>query len=180
MLFNRGAFNRSTFNRDSSSTAAFYGSVSWVRDLTSSQPLWTIAPMSADTDITFTPSAFLTLYIPFEGSTGMTYASSTDRRMWSNLALEGSTGIVFDVEGAMQNSHTYSFSLVGLNLQPNGSVVIDTDTLDIFVNGILNVTAWQHGGEFFELAANQNNNIQVYTDGDGHGTLSVQWKDRWY
>ena len=180
MLFNRGAFNRSAFNRDSSTSAALYGAITWQRDLTSSQPLWTVAPISGSTGITFTPSASLTLYIPFNGSTGITYTSGTDRRMYSDLALTGSTGIRFDAEGSMQNSHTYSFSLVGLNLQSGGSVVIDTDTLDIFVNGILNVTAWQHGGEFFELAANQDNNLQVYTDGDGNGSLSVQWKDRWY
>lgn len=180
MLFNHGAFNRSTFNRESSSTAALYGIISWTRDASSSQPLWTVAPISGSADINFNVSGFLGAFVPFEGETGMTYTSGTDRRMWSKLALSGSTGIVFGVEGQMNNSHTFSFSLVGLNLQSGGSVVIDTDTLDIFVNGVLNVMAWQHGGEFFELAANQDNNIQVYTDGDGHGTLTVQWKDRWY
>lgn len=180
MLFNHGAFNRSTFNRETGNAAALYGVITWVRDLTSNKPLWTVAPMNGSTGVAFAMNGYLGLYIPLTGSTGLVYTSGTDRRMWSNLALTGSTGIAFDVEGQMQNSHTYSFSLMGLNLQPYGSVVIDTDTLDIFVNGVLNVTAWQHGGEFFELAPNQDNNIQVYTDGDGNGDLTVQWKDRWY
>lgn len=181
MLFNRGAFNRSTFNRDSGgNSAAYYGGIDWVFALVSAQPLQTVAPLSGSTDISFTTSGTLTYFIPFTGSTGITFASSTDRRMWSNLALTGHTGIVFDAEASMQNSHTYSFSLTGLNLQAGQSVVIDTDTLDIFVNGVLNVTSWVHGGEFFELAAGQDNNIQVYTDGDGNGDITVQWKDRWY
>ena len=181
MLFNRGAFNRSEFNRDSGgNNAAYYGGVEWKFGLVSSQPLQTVAPLSGSTDIAFTTSGTLTYFIPLTGSTGITFASSTNRRMWSDLALRGSTGIIFGAEASMQNSHTYSFTLMGLNLQPSGSVVIDTDTLDIFVNGVLNVTSWVHGGEFFELAAGQDNNIQVYTDGDGNGDITIQWKDRWY
>lgn len=180
MLFNHGAFNRSTFNRDTGgSSAVYYGEINWKWGASSTQPLYTNVPMTGTTNMTYTASAELSAIVPFSGSAGMTYASGTDRRMWSNLAMTGATSIIFDVDGALQNSHTYSFTLSGLDLQSGGSVVIDTDTLDIFVNGVLNVMCWQHGGEFFELAQGENN-IQVYTDGDGNGDLTVQWRDRWY
>lgn len=180
MLFNRGAFNRSTFNRDSGgSGAAYYGEINWKWGATSTQPLYTNVPMTGAADISFGATGSLAAVVPFSGATGMTYTSGTDRRMWSNIALTGATSITFSAEGSLQNSHTYSFTLSGLNLAPGGSVVIDTDTLDIFVNGVLNVMVWQHGGEFFELSPGDND-IQIYTDGDGSGDLTVQWKDRWY
>ena len=180
MLFNRGAFNRSTFNRDEGNSAsAYYGDISWAWGALASQPLYTNVPMTGAADITFTATGDLTAIVPLSGTGGITYVSGTNRRMWANLALTGATSITFSVDGQLQNSHTYSFTLSGLNLQPGGSVVIDTDTLDIFINGVLNVMCWQHGGEFFELSPGENN-IQIYTDGDGSGELTVQWKDRWY
>ena len=180
MLFNRGAFNRSTFNRDTGgSNPAMYGGATLTWGVYSTQPLYTNIPLSGAADLTYTTSGTITAIVPFSGTAGMVYTSGTDRRMWSDLALSGATSITFSVAGAIQNSHTFSFTLSGLDLQSGGSVVIDTDTLDIFVNGILNVMCWQHGGEFFELSPGDND-IQVYTDGDGNGELTIQWKDRWY
>ena len=82
----------------------------------------------------------------------------------------GGTGQVLTV-------HAYSLSLDGLNLAPGQTVIIDTDTLDIYVNGQYNVQVWQ-GGEFFQLAPGDNV-LQVYTDG-GAGQVTVEWEDRWY
>lgn len=181
MLFNQQAlFNRSAFNRASTGSSALSGTMQWNFDAAATQPLRTPVPLEGATEITYTTDGKMTVTVLMGNiSASIVFDAATTERLRSQLKLDGSTGIAFDANGELINSHAYSITLKGLNLAPSGTVIIDTDTLDIFVNGVLNVMCWQSGGEFFELASGENN-IQVYTDGDGSGELTVQWKDRWY
>ena len=181
MQFSRNAlFNRSTFNRSSEGSAALTGVMPWLFDAVATQPLRTNVPYEGTTSLSYASSGDLTVTVLMGNiASSITFNAQTSERLRSQLKLDGVTGITFDLDGSLQNSHAYSMTLSGLNLAPSGTVIIDTDTLDIFVNGVLNVMCWQSGGEFFELASGENN-IQVYTDGDGSGELTVQWKDRWY
>jgi len=69
--------------------------------------------------------------------------------------------------------------LQGLNLPPGGELIIDTDVLEVLLNGIPDVDAVTGDSEFFQLRPGANRII--FMDGETARNLSVTmvWSNRW-
>lgn len=86
----------------------------------------------------------------------------------------------FSVDAAsIRIDETEELALNGINLYPGDTLIIDTDQLDVQVNGEMDVESWVSGSVFFPLKPG-GNIIQVFTNPSGvQLQISVQWADRY-
>ena len=78
----------------------------------------------------------------------------------------------------LRSYETEQMTLQGLNLKPGQTLVIDTDTLEIEIDGEPRVDCWVTGGTFFQFRSGDNQ--LVFTDDANSRDLSVTvvWADR--
>lgn len=183
MQFNRSKFNHGLFNRTDTGEVALYGGITWLVGANAASGLETVAPVSGSASITYGVGATTEGYvmsIPLTGNTGISFTGTNGNMELWTIYYNAPTGITFAVSGSLRNNDATSFTLEGLNLATGESVTIDTDTLEIFVRGQQDLTAWVTGGDWFKLSAG-NNDIEVYTDTEETDLdITVQWQDRWY
>lgn len=180
MLFNRGAFNKSFFNRTQvvqPEPSALYGSAG-LRFVSSVAPggYKLNLPLRGSASLSFSAVAALDFSKPLTGSAGISFGAAA-QALRIRILLSGTSGIIFGVSGQLLNTHAYSLTMSGLSLPPGGTVVVDMDNLDVFVDGVYNVAVYE-SGEFFKLQPGENE-IEIYSDG-GAGEASVEWESRWY
>lgn len=177
MLFNRAAFGSGLFNRtEQEITPTGLAGEAGIRFFVESLGLRTTVPLTGETGITFGLQGDIIMTVPMTGETGITFGV-TSPVLRVRLAIEGETGITFGAEGQLLSVHAYSISFSGLNLLPGQTLIVDMDALDVFVNGIYNVSVYQNG-EFFQLTPGENV-IEFYSDAGG-GEATVEWESRWY
>lgn len=72
-----------------------------------------------------------------------------------------------------------TLQLIGINLPPGGSIIVDTDLLSVFLNGIEDVSSVTTDSVFFELGPGDNE-VSILTD-EEEQTLRVTpiWQNRW-
>lgn len=81
--------------------------------------------------------------------------------------------------GSLRTDQSEEFSLQGINLKPGQVLIIDTDQLDIQIDGESIIDAWVSGGTFFQLM-NGGNIIQIYDNVSSRALhVTVQWADRY-
>ena len=177
MLFNRAGFNSGLFNRTRQEiTPTGLTGETGILFYVTAQGLRTTVPLTGETGITFSLQGDILMTVPLTGETGIAFGV-TSPALRARLAIEGETGITFGAEGQLLSVHAYSISFSGLNLQPGQTLIVDMDTLDVFVNGSYNVSVYQ-SGEFFQLTPGENL-IEFYSNAGG-GEATVEWESRWY
>lgn len=81
--------------------------------------------------------------------------------------------------GTLRNDTSDEIVLEGVNLAPGHSLIIDTDTLDVYIDGISNVDVWVTGSTFFQLQ-NGNNAIRFYDNKSSRQLgVTILWADRY-
>ena len=70
-------------------------------------------------------------------------------------------------------------ALANLNFRPGDTITIDTETLDVFINGEPDVDCWVTGSDFFKLGRGVNT-LTFYDDvSERELEVTVIWADRW-
>lgn len=79
----------------------------------------------------------------------------------------------------IRSQESEELTLEGINLRPGSILVIDTDTLDVEVDGVPRVDAWVLGSTFFQLKKGEN--ILTFSDNAQRRNLAttVVWADRY-
>jgi len=180
-MFNKSLFNRALFNRNASDNSSLYATISIGYDMQ-------VAPLKALIKLPETSLSYrariefdnLGLLVPIPIVT-----------MDASFNLSGSlyvfvpiswvvTGAEFFLSaGAVRTMESDKMTLEGLNLKPGQTVIIDTDTLDIEVDGEVRVDCWVTGGAFFQFKAGDN--LLKFSDNSANRMLNVTvlWADRY-
>ena len=179
MYFGRSAFNRSFFNRAVTKNNELSGRI---------QVNYTLSTIGYSSQVPFNGRAGSTYYVsaanwfvdmPFSGSVRQIY--NVIGKNTVDLVITGAVaGMVFAVSGTLRLDDSQSISLDGVDLAPGDTIIIDTDTLDVLVNGVNRIDVFQQGGEFFMLKPGVNI-IEVYTDQETTPlTMTVVYQSRWF
>lgn len=179
-MFGKAAFNRTLFNKGSTSMALFVNIRSAFK-LDSPRMSATIdvgeQSIRAKYDMALPTMSFK---VPI-GAVDVRSAFSVSAVLAAKVNLRPvDMTAVFTVEAAsLRLDETEEFSLNDVNLFPGDTLIIDTDQLDIWVNGEMDVESWVSGGVFFQLKPG-GNIIQVYTSPSGvELEITIQWSDRY-
>ena len=179
MLFNRNSFNRDTFNRSSgTSSGLLAGSARLVFDATAE--IHSTAPMQGAAGIIFGVDGNLVSTRPY----GQTVAGIEFDGVATITAdayyKDAEIGITFDATAsAIRISNDTELALEGLNFKPGDTIIIDTETLDVFINGEPDVASWVVGSDFFQLEKGTNA-LTFYDNANNRElTVTVLWADRW-
>lgn len=178
MLFNRNSFNRDTFNRSSGAAAGLLAGAARVVFDANGQ-IHSMAPLQGVTGIAFDANGNLVSTRPY-GDT----VAGIDFDGVANLAADaycsGSAGIVFDaIASAIRVNNDTELALEGLTFAPGDTIIIDTETLDIFINGEPDVASWVVGSNFFQFEKGTNA-LTFYDNATSRElTVTVLWADRW-
>ncbi|MCL2751871.1 MAG: phage tail family protein [Firmicutes bacterium] len=180
-MFNKAPFNRAAFNRHSTVGASMYATIiseyGMLVSPIKAQAKLPEMTVSARYRVEVGPLGFLVplplVTIPSE------YAVLGQLSAYIHIP-----GVTIDAEygvtvGAIRTAETDQMTLEGLNLEPGQTLIIDTDTLDIEVDGVVRVDCWVTGGSFFQLKAGDN--TLKFTDNAGERELlaTVLWADRY-
>ena len=179
-MFGKASFNKSLFNKGSTSMALFIN----VRSSYSMDEALVSALIDAgeqsirsqfDMDL---PT--MSFKVPL-GAVNVTSKFSSRARIFAYVNLQPvDVHSAFSVDAAsIRLDETEELSLNGIHLFPGDTLIIDTDQLDVQVNGEMDVESWVSGSVFFPLKPG-GNIIQVYTSPSGvQLEISVQWADRY-
>lgn len=179
MLFNRGFFNEGTFNRSGDSASAeFFGNISWNLAGAAAQGLKTVAPLRGTAALSFNSSARIGRYVQLP-QTQAAWGWGASGTIGIILNLQCTSGITFDMSGGLGTISIEELFLTGLNLHPGETVTIDTDFLNILVNGAPRVDVWRRGSEWIKLMPGQNE-LQFMNDSGSSMSVEVEWHDRWW
>lgn len=101
--------------------------------------------------------------------------------LWAKVPLSAATMLsemAFSAK-AIRTSESEEMVLEGLNLAPGQMLIIDTDTLEIEVDGVVRVDCWVTGGSFFQFR--NGTNTLTFTDNAARRNLrvTVLWADRY-
>lgn len=93
---------------------------------------------------------------------------------------EGTIGISFDATAtAIRIANDKEIALTNLDFKPGDVITIDTETLDVFINGEPDVDCWVTGSDFFKLGRGVNT-LTFYDDvSERDLEVTVIWADRW-
>lgn len=179
-MFGKAPFNRTLFNKGSTSMV-LYASVRVYYD-TNEPRLATLVDLGeqyvrAQFDMA-NPS--LSFKVPLN-TVEIKSAFTVSAELFAKVNLQPTEiNVVFDFDAtSLRTEGAEEFSLNDINLLPGEVLIIDTDQLDIQVNGVADVESWVSGGVFFQLKPG-GDIIQVYTNpSDVTLEVSVQWSDRY-
>lgn len=179
MYFSRGAFNRSPFNRSGEASTELSGRVQVTYGVTAKGYTSPVLLSGSAGRVYGVSVAAVQTDIPFSGSTGQIYAVKGTPIMDIVYGV-AQIDTFYTASGSLRLDDSQSFSLDGLNLAPGDTVIIDTDSLDVLVNGVNNIDVFQQGGVFFQLKPG-NNVIEVYSDQESNPlSLTVVYQGRWF
>lgn len=102
-------------------------------------------------------------------------------RLWAKIPLHR-TAATSEFElllKSVRTAESEEMVLEGLNLRPGQTLVIDTDTLEIYVDDQPRVDCWVTGGSFFQLK--NGDNMLSFSDNAARRNLHVTviWSDRY-
>lgn len=179
MLFNKEAFNNGLFNVGNSASSTLAGSVSMKFELST-------GGLQAKRNLIGSSSMMFGSLVEFEA---LAYINQAEIGMMFIVSAEGGvllyiaplqTGMQYSLNGQINLSDNDSFELEGLSVAPGGTVIIDTDTLDIFINNIADVTSWVTGGQFFMLNPGDNEIVVTSNNPTQNLEVTIVWANRWY
>lgn len=179
MLFNRNSFNRDTFNRSSGASSGLLAGAARIVFDAQSQGIHSTAPMRGTVEFIFTADGNLVSTRPYGDTVaGIEFTAAAPLR--ADCFCSGETGITFDATASnIRVNDDTELSLEGLNFKPGDTIIIDTETMDIFVNGEPDVSSWVVGSDFFDLMKGTNA-LTFYDNATGRElTVTVLWADRW-
>lgn len=179
-MFGKASFNRTQFNKGSE-TAYLYASVR-VNFETNEPRLAALVDLGEQSirsqfDV-YNPA--LSFRVPI-GSVDCKSVFTVTAELYALVNLQPTNiNVVFDFDAtSLRTEGAEEFSLNDIGLLPGEVLIIDTDQLDIQVNGVADVESWVSGGVFFQLKPG-GDIIQVFTNPDGvQLEVSVQWSDRY-
>lgn len=101
--------------------------------------------------------------------------------LWAKIPLRG-TAVTSEFElqlKSVRTAESEEMVLEGLNLQPGQTLIIDTDTLEIYVDDQPRVDCWVTGGSFFQFK--NGDNVLSFSDNANRRNLQVTviWSDRY-
>lgn len=178
MLFNRNSFNRDTFNRSSgTSSGLLAGSARFVFDATAE--MHSMVPMHGEAGIVFGVDGNLVSTRPYgETITGIDFEGVAN--LAADAYCSGEIGITFDATAsAVRINNDTELTLEGLTFAPGDTIIIDTETLDVFINGQPDVSSWVVGSDFFQLEKGTNALTFYDNVNERELTVTVLWADRW-
>lgn len=181
MLFNRQAYNRGAyFNRYTPSIiVSFSGTASFVFTGVASTLHAAARYGLATVGVVFGCQGNMAVVKPYgETETGIVFDDQV--KISADAYCEGSTGIVFDaIATAIRIANDKELALANLNFKPGDTITIDTETLDVFINGEPDVDCWVTGSDFFKLGRGVNT-LTFYDDvSERELEVTVIWADRW-
>jgi len=180
-MFNKATFNRTVFNRWAGGESSMHATIISEYSLSlapmkirAQLPEMTIAARSR---VEVGPLNLLVPIPPVILSGEYTLSGRLFAyRPLPETALNAEYGMTI---GAIRTAESDEMTLEGLNLEPGQTLIIDTDTLEIEVDGEVRVDCWVTGGSFFQLKAGDN--TLKFTDNAGSRALvvTVLWADRY-
>lgn len=179
-MFGKASFNKSLFNKGSTSMALFVNVRSaYTMDNARMSVLIDAGEQSirASYDMALPTMSFKVPLGDVDARSNFTVSAILSAKV--NLQPVN-VEAVFTVDAtSLRMDETEEFSLNGINLFPGDTLIVDTDQLDVQVNGEMDVESWVSGGVFFPLKPG-GNIITVYTNPSGiQLEISVQWADRY-
>lgn len=180
MRFNRQKFNSGAFfNRNAPSVpVSFAGTANMVFSVTTGAIHANARYGNATLTLQFGGDGELSADLSFIASADLVFDS--DVRFSADAYCTGEGGIVFDaIASAVRVADDKQIALEGLEFKPNDVIIIDTETLDVFFNGVPDVSSWVVGSDFFQLGKGMNT-LTFYDDATSRElTVTVIWADRW-
>lgn len=181
MLFNQQAFNKGAyFNRYSPAVSvSFSGTASLVFTGVASTLHAAARYGLASLGIVFGCQGNMSVVKPY-GDTEAGIEFGEQVKFSADAYCEGAAGIIFDaIATAIRIANDKELALTGLNFKPGDTLVIDTETLDVFINGEPDVDCWVTGSDFFKLGRGVNT-LTFYDDVSQRKLdVTVIWADRW-
>lgn len=180
MYFNRQSFNKGAYyNRTTPSQSVSFAGTAAVVFSTSAGAMRALARYgNATSNLVFTAVSNLSGVVSLSGDTGIVFGEDVDFSTFANCS--GQAGIIFDaIASAIRVADDKAITLDGLSFKPGDTIIIDTETLDVFINGEPDVTSWVVGSDFFQLG--QGVNTLTFYDNATNRELAVTviWADRW-
>lgn len=179
-MFGKSSFNHTAFGRTNDDTASLYATIASQYEVTAPLRvlvLITDVTISAETAVEVAP---LGLYAPLP-AIDISSRFDVSGALHAMMPLpEIEIGAEYRLDAAaIRTAESEEMVLEGLNLEPGQSLIIDTDTLEIEVNGEVRVDCWVTGGTFFQLKAGDN--LLTFEDNLSQRELvvTVLWADRY-
>ena len=180
MFYNRQSFNKGAyFNRTTPSiSVSFSGTSTMIFTATATNMHVTARYGNATTGIVFNGAGDLATDLPLIGEAGIVFDDIV--KFSADAYCEGTIGITLDATAtAIRVANDAEIALEGLQFKPGDTIIIDTETLDVFYNGEPDVSSWVVGSDFFQLGKGMNT-LTFYDDADTRElTITVIWADRW-
>lgn len=180
MFYNRQSFNKGAYyNRTTpSTTVSLAGTSAMAFTATATNMHVTARYGNTTTGIVFGGSADLATDLPIMGEAGIVFDDIV--KFSADAYCAGEIGITFDaIASAIRVANDQEIALEGLQFKPGDTIIIDTETLDVFYNGEPDVSSWVVGSDFFQLGKGMNT-LTFYDDAASRElTVTVIWADRW-
>lgn len=180
MLFNRQSFNKGAFfNRSApSASVSFAGTAAVVFSALAGTMRANARYGNATAGVIFGGAGALSTALPMAGEAGITFGAAA--KLAADAFYRAQTGITLDASAlAIRVANDKEISLVGLQFKPGDEIIIDTETLDVFYNGVPDVSSWVVGSDFFQLGKGTNT-LTFYDDANTRQlSVTVIWADRW-
>jgi len=182
MKFNNSApFNRGQFNQASLLVSGEYYGTCGMRFLPQAFGFSSQVPLPEALALArFLPSAKISVDPPFGLATAtMRYTPTANMSAYLSYT-DCSATMKFSVSQTMLRiNNDEDLVLSGLNFAPGDTLIIDSESMDVLVNGEPNVEAWQLGSTFFNLQKGTNT-LAIYDDAGSRTLLvTVIWSDYW-
>ncbi len=181
-MFNRTLFNHTLFNRtEAAEEAGLYTTIpsEYAVEAASLRVQVQIAPLEMGLETELQAGRLgLMQQLPLTEATEE-FAIEARSGIYVPL-IEMETGIEFALTPAvLRNAESEGLTLTNLNFAPGQTLIIDTDTLDIEIDDVLRVDAWETGGVFFQLK--KGDNALAFSDDKQSRSLQVTvlWSDRY-
>lgn len=181
-MYNKLSFNKSLFNRiENENDTGFVAAVSSVFDVVVAPISVTVilssATIMAETGMVVKAPGLL---IPL-GEMYVNAECSIFGQLSAKIPLNATAiDAEFDFSTAtIRTAESEELELSGVNLAPGQTLIIDTDTIDIEVDGEVRVDCWVTGGVFFQLKKGENQ--LTFTDNANSRNLvvTILWADRY-
>lgn len=180
-MYNKSLFNKTLFGRIAVEEPGLYATITSEMNLVPAY-IRVDAKMGAVTiaAVSSVVLAKLKLLMPL-GPVTMAAVANVSGRLAVHVRMPITTIAAISTFSApsIRTAETTEMVLNGINLAPGSTLIIDTDTLEIEINGVPNVDCWVTGGTFFQLKEGENR-INLY-DNVSSRTLVVTalWADRY-
>lgn len=180
-MYNKSAFNKTLFGRIISEESGLFATISSEMSLVPSRIRATVnisnVTMAAVSAMVVTQ---IKLLMPL-GAVTFGAESSVTARLSVHVRIPETiiAAISSMTAPSLRAAESTEISLAGINLAPGSTLIIDTDTLEIEVDGEPNVDCWVTGGTFFQFRAGENK-LNFYDNATSRSLLvTVLWADRY-